>query len=333
MNSPQKNFNHDHEYGVVLHPQEFAIQARNIVKSYDGRHNAVDDISFDVAKGEIYGLLGKNGAGKSTTIKMLTTLIKPTSGTIEVLGMEPFRQSIQIRKRIGVVQQSESFDFATVENNLRIYGMLWEVPREVVSARIEELLDLFELTEFRKVRAFELSGGQKKKLQVARELVHDMDILFLDEPTVGMDPIMRRRILDSIKDRVKNGLTVLFTTHFLEEADYICDRIAIMSEGKIRVEGTSSELKEKYGGLRTLEIITRENESPDGMDRLREQLVSSDLASEVKGQGKTITILGKSISRNLDQILSSLKTQGINIDSINLRDATLDDVFIEVVNS
>ena len=333
MNSPQKNFNHDHEYGVVLHPQEFAIQARNIVKSYDGRHNAVDGISFDVAKGEIYGLLGKNGAGKSTTIKMLTTLIKPTSGTIEVLGMDPSRQSIQIRKRIGVVQQSESFDFATVENNLKIYGMLWEVSREVVSARIEELLDLFELTEFRKVRAFELSGGQKKKLQVARELVHDMDILFLDEPTVGMDPIMRRRILDSIKDRVKNGLTVLFTTHFLEEADYICDRIAIMSEGKIRVEGTSSELKEKYGGLRTLEIITRENESPDGIERLREQLVSSDLASEVKGHGKTITILGRSISRNLDQILSSLKTQGINIDSINLRDATLDDVFIEVVNS
>lgn len=312
---------------------EPAIFAENLVKTYDGQHRAVDNISFTVRKGEIYGLLGKNGAGKSTTIKMLTTLIKPSSGTISILGMDPMKQSLQIRRRIGVVQQSESFDFATVENNLKIYAMLWEVPKETASARIEELLELFELSEVRKTRAFELSGGQKKKLQVARELIHDMDILFLDEPTVGMDPIMRRRILDSIRKRSNEGLTVLFTTHFLEEADYICDRIAIMSEGQIRVEGTSYDLKEKYGGMRTLEITVKDTPSPETMRSLRKSIISGDLAQEFHIDGRQIRILGKSISRNLDQILSQLKSAGSVIDSINLRDATLDDVFIEVVSA
>ena len=315
------------------HNGENAIDVSNLVKTYDGKKMAVDDISFTVKKGEIYGLLGKNGAGKSTTIKMLTTLIPPTSGHMNILGVDPVKHPLNVKKRIGVVQQAESFDFTTVENNFKIYATLWEVPRELAKARTEELLDLFELTEVRKTRAFELSGGQKKKLQVARELIHDMDILFLDEPTVGMDPIMRRRILDNIRKRTDDGMTVLFTTHFLEEADYICDRIAIMSNGKIRVEGTSSELKERYGGLRTLEITSSDKISENDLAYLKQSLIESGLAQDAFTEGRTLKILGKGITKVLEDVLKMARSRMTSIESINLRDATLDDVFIEVVNN
>lgn len=309
-----------------------AITVSNLVKSYDGKKNAVDDISFSVKRGEIYGLLGKNGAGKTTTIKMLTTLIPPTSGELDVLGVNPVKNPLYVKKHVGVVQQEESFDFATVETNMKIYATLWQIPREEAKARTEELLELFELNEVRKTRAFELSGGQKKKLQVARELIHDMDILFLDEPTVGMDPIMRRRILDNISSRAKNGMTVLFTTHFLEEADYICDRIAIMSLGKIKVEGTSSELKNKYGGLRTLEITSVKVPDDELVLKLKDELTASDLAQDAFLEGKTLKIVGKGITKVLEDILRLSRKSVGTIDSINLRDATLDDVFIEVVS-
>lgn len=310
-----------------------AISVSDLVKTYDGKKNAVDGISFEVSRGEIYGLLGKNGAGKSTTIKILTTLIDPSSGSVEVLGLDPTRHPLQIKKSIGVVQQAESFDFTTVETNLKIYATLWELPREEAKSRIEELLDLFELQEVRKTRAFELSGGQKKKLQVARELIHDMDILFLDEPTVGMDPIMRRRILDNIRKRAEGGMTVLFTTHFLEEADYICDRIAIMSSGRIKVEGTSSQLKERYGGMRTLEITSPVVISESNIDALRELILGSELAQEIHAEGKNLKILGRGITRVLEDILRIVREKIGNVESINLRDATLDDVFIEVVSA
>lgn len=313
--------------------EPYPIDVQGLYKSYDGQRMAVDGISFSVKKGEIYGLLGKNGAGKSTTIKILTTLIPPTSGTAKVLGFDPVKHPLNVKKKIGVVQQEESFDFTTVENNLKIYAALWEVPREEARSRTEELLELFELDEIRKKRAFEISGGQKKRLQVARELIHDMDVLFLDEPTVGMDPIMRRRILDNIRKRAEDGLTVLFTTHFLEEADYICDRIAIMSAGRIRVEGTSAELKERYGGLRTLEITSASKIDSESVDKLKEEILETGLAQEIYLEGKTIKILGKGITRVLEDILRLVKGSVATIDNINLRDATLDDVFIEVVNS
>lgn len=318
---------------VVPDSEQYPIYVQDLFKTYDGKKMAVDGISFSVNKGEIYGLLGKNGAGKSTTIKILTTLIPPSSGSARILGFDPVKHPLNVKKRIGVVQQEESFDFTTVETNMKIYATLWEVPREEAKARTEELLELFELDEVRKKRAFELSGGQKKRLQVARELIHDMDVLFLDEPTVGMDPIMRRGILDNIRKRAENGLTVLFTTHFLEEADYICDRIAIMSSGKIRVEGTSTELKEKYGGLRTLEISSGNTIQPETVEELKKSLVETALAKEVYLDGKTLKILGKGITRVLEDILRLTKEKLVSIDNINLRDATLDDVFIEVVNS
>ncbi|GGM70318.1 ABC transporter [Thermogymnomonas acidicola] len=308
---------------------DLAISVRSLRKTYDGIRYAVDGISFDVKRGEIFGLLGKNGAGKTTTIRMLTTLIKPTSGTIEVLGLDPQREPLEVRKRIGVVQQSESIDFTTVENCMKIYATLWEVPREVAKARTEELMELFDLNPLRKSRAFELSGGQKKRLQVARELLHDMDILFLDEPTVGMDPIMRRKVLDYIKRRAGEGLTVVFTTHFLDEADYLCDRISIMAGGKIVAQGKASELKVRYSGLRTLEVDAGSPVRDPAA--LREAIVSRGLAQDVSVDGSVVKVIGRNISRELDEVIRVLKANGVYPENITMREATLDDVFIQVV--
>jgi ABC-2 type transport system ATP-binding protein len=230
------------------------VSAVNLRHSYDGRKFALDGVSFTVRRGEVFGLLGRNGAGKSTLIKAMTTLIQPTSGTLRVLGMDPAHEGQRIRNRIGVVQQAESFDFTTVQGNLDVYGMLWGVPKAERRRRREQLLTRFDLGDVRKRRAFDISGGQKRRVQVAREFMHDMEVLFLDEPTVGLDVIMRRTLLDSIRDEVRRGLTVVFTTHNLEEADYLCDRVAVIDEGRIIVLDSVENLKRLYGGRKTIDL-------------------------------------------------------------------------------
>lgn len=307
------------------------VSVENLIKNYGSGQNAVDDISFHVKKGEIYGFLGKNGAGKTTTIRVLTTLVPPTSGNVKILGMDVIHRATQIRKRIGVVAQHESYDFASVERNMKIYGMLWQVPSEVLSARMEELIELFDLERIRKHRAFEISGGEKKKLQVAREFLHDMDLLFLDEPTVGMDPIMRRRVLDYVEKKARQGLSVFFTTHILEEADYLCDRISIIDQGKILAEGTSKFLKENFGQLKTLEV-----EISGAPQITREELISKvsgmEESRDLKVENNKITVVGKNMDSILEGIILYLNRIGSKADRITMRESTLDDVFLEVVS-
>ncbi len=306
-----------------------AIIVDDLVKSYDGKKLAIDHLSFDVKKGEIYGLLGRNGAGKSTTIKVLTTLIGYDSGVAGVLGLDVSRNGTEIRRRIGVVQQEEAFDFTTVENNFKLYGMLWELPREEAKSRKEMLIDLFELNELRKKRMFDLSGGQKKRVQVAREFMHGMDVFFLDEPTVGLDPIMRRTILDYVKSQAKKGMTVLFTTQNLEEADYLCDRIGIVNEGKKVAEGTSSELKSKFGALRTLKIeytsdsLVKKEDLASGIDE--------KYITEIEIAGNEIFVVSGKIEAVVGKILQNLAEKGIRSDKIMIDNPTLDDVFMKVV--
>ncbi|QRF75549.1 putative branched-chain amino acid transport ATP-binding protein LivG [Thermoplasmatales archaeon] len=307
------------------------ISVDNLVKSYGSGKNAVDGISFHVGRGEIYGFLGKNGAGKTTTIRVLTTLVPPTSGTVNVLGMDVVHRATQIRKRIGVVAQHESYDFATIERNMKIYGMLWQVPSEVLSSRIEELIDLFDLERIRKHRAFEVSGGEKKKLQVAREFLHDMDLLFLDEPTVGMDPIMRRKVLDYVRKKSKEGLSVFFTTHILEEADYICDRISIIDRGKILAEGTTQFLKDNFGQLKTLEIEVSGSGSFT-KEELKSNIGELENSRELIVNGNHITVVGKNMDRALENLILYLNRIGSRAERINLRESSLDDVFLEVVS-
>jgi ABC-2 type transport system ATP-binding protein len=305
------------------------IQVEGLRHTYDGKKYALQGVSFEVEKGEVFGLLGKNGAGKSTLIKILTTLVRPSEGKVRVMGLDPSRDGPKIRKKIGVVQQDESFDFTTVQGNFDIYGVLWGVPASERAKRREELLKKFGLDDIRKKRAFDLSGGQKRRVQVAREMMHDVDILFLDEPTVGLDVIMRRELLDFIREDVKKGLTVVFTTHNLEEADYLCDRVAVIDLGKILMLDTVDNLKRLYMGKKTIEVTVDGSGASAFYDRLGDSLGS---LGSIKRAESTALILTASPKEALSVILDVAKGTGAQIEWLNVRKDTLEDVFIESVS-
>ncbi|MGA7923713.1 MAG: ABC transporter ATP-binding protein, partial [Thermoplasmata archaeon] len=221
-------------------------------------------------RGEVLGLLGRNGAGKTTTVRLLTTLLPPTEGSATVLGYDLRSGGRALRSRLGVVLQSESLDFVSVERNLTLYAFLWGVPREVAKSRADEMIELFELEAARPRKPWALSGGERRRFQVARELMHDMDILFLDEPTVGLDAIARRRILRYLKQRSERGLSIVFTTHILHEADLLCDRVAVLHLGQLIALSTAEGLKQQYGGAREVSVVFGAFLPPP----LREELVA-----------------------------------------------------------
>ncbi len=309
-------------------PGDVAILAEDVRHSYDRKRFALDGVSFSVRYGEVFGLLGRNGAGKSTLIKAMTTLIQPTSGRLRVLGMDPAHDGQRIRARIGVVQQLESFDFTTVQGNLDVYGILWGIPKDERVRRREALIERFGLNEFRKRRAFDISGGQKRRVQVAREFMHDMEILFLDEPTVGLDVIMRRKLLDSIRAEVRRGLTVVFTTHNLEEADYLCDRVAVIDEGKILVLDSVENLKQLYGGKKTIDLTIANGDADRFFPALAARLGSR---ATVTAHLQSAVILTDDPKDALSQIAELTQTLGVQLEWLNVRQNTLEDVFLRSV--
>jgi len=309
---------------------EPVVVAEELRHSYDGRRNALDGVSFSVGRGEVFGLLGRNGAGKSTLIKAMTTLIQPTSGTLRVLGLNPGRDGQRIRRRIGVVQQGESFDFTTVQGNLDVYGVLWGVPQPERRRRREQLLARFGLEEVRKKRAFDLSGGQKRRVQVAREFMHDMEILFLDEPTVGLDVIMRRTLLDSIRDEVRRGLTVVFTTHNLEEADYLCDRVAVIDNGKILALDGVENLKRLYGGKKTIDLTVAGGDPGRFFAALAAALGAR--ASVTAKEGSAVILIDDPKDA-LSTIAELSRSMGVQLDWLSVRKNTLEDVFLRSVRA
>lgn len=308
---------------------ESIIDVKNLSHTYDGKNYALKGVSLVVRKGEVFGLLGRNGAGKTTLIKVLTTLVKPTSGSISILRMDPAHDGRKIRSRIGVVQQGESFDYTTVQANFDVYGMLWAIPKRERVERRENLIRTFGLEEVRKRRAFDLSGGQKRRLQVAREMMHETDILFLDEPTVGLDVMMRRELLDIIKKEVEHGLTVVFTTHNLEEADYLCDRIAVIDHGRILVMDSVENLKKLYGGRKTVEITVGNGGGGVFYEALKDRLGETSL----KIDGASAVILTESPKEALQEIIDLSQRTGAQIDWLNVRKNTLEDVFIDSVSN
>jgi ABC-2 type transport system ATP-binding protein len=312
----------------MLNSTEVAVSAENLRHTYDHRHFALDGVGFTVRKGEVFGLLGRNGAGKSTLIKAMTTLVQPTSGTLRVLGMDPARDGQKIRERIGVVQQGESFDFTTVERNLDVYGVLWGIPKAERVRRREQLLARFDLTEIRRRRAFDLSGGQKRRIQVAREFMHDMEILFLDEPTVGLDVIMRRTLLDSIRAEVRRGLTVVFTTHNLEEADYLCDRVAVIDEGHLLLLDEVGNLKRLYGGKKTIDLTVGGGDPAAFFAQLRRVLGDG---TSLKANTNSAVILTDDPKQALATIVDLSRSLGVQIEWLNVRTNTLEDVFLRSV--
>lgn len=310
-----------------MSPPEDVIVVEGLRHTYDGVRYALWDVSFSVKRGEVFGLLGRNGAGKTTLIKILTTLIRPTAGKIRILGLDPNTHGAEIRRRIGVVQQEVSYDLTSVEGNLELYGVLWGVPKEERRRRREELLKLFELEDVRRKSVDDISGGQRRRLQVAREFMHDMEILFLDEPTVGLDVVMRRTLLDKIRELVKGGLTVVFTTHNLEEADYLCDRIAVIDAGRIVALDTVGNLKRIYG-KKTVEVVLGK-----GDHKLFIEKISSRMPGlEIRRQGdSTYKILSDNPSLVLWEITEASRSTGVAIEWLNVRGSTLEDVFLEAV--
>jgi ABC-2 type transport system ATP-binding protein len=224
------------------------IRVHALTKKF-GDFTAVDDVSFDVAAGEIFAFLGPNGAGKTTTIKMLTTLLAPTGGTLEVDGLDPARQQNEVRKRFGIVFQDPSLDQdMTAWENMELHGVLYHVPRKLRRERTEVLLRAFELWDRRDGVVKEFSGGMKRRLEIARGLLHTPKILFLDEPTLGLDPQSRNQLWTHVKQlNQTDGVTVFLTTHYMDEADRVASRIAIIDHGKIVATGSPQELKAQTG--------------------------------------------------------------------------------------
>ena len=222
------------------------IRVLNLVKTF-GDFTAVDDISFEVSQGEIFAFLGPNGAGKTTTIKMLTTLLKPTRGSIEIDGLDPERKPNEARRRFGIVFQDPSLEWElTAFENMELHGMLYHVPRKPRHERTETLLRLFELWERRNEPVKRFSGGMKRRLEIARGFLHTPKILFLDEPTLGLDPQSRNQLWTHVKHlNETEGVTVFLTTHYMDEADRVAHRIAVIDHGKIVALGTSAELKQQ----------------------------------------------------------------------------------------
>src|SRR5579863_7316839 len=224
------------------------IRVHNLKKSF-GAFTAVDDVSFQVAAGEIFAFLGPNGAGKTTTIKMLTTLLRPTEGSIELDGLDPLTHQNEARKRFGIVFQDPSLDGdLTAWENMEIHGVLYHVPHKVRRQRTEELLKLFELWDRRRDQVKKFSGGMKRRLEIARGFLHTPRILFLDEPTLGLDPQSRNQLWTIVKKvNETERVTVFLTTHYMDEADRVAHRIGIIDHGKLVTQGTPREIKDQTG--------------------------------------------------------------------------------------
>jgi ABC-2 type transport system ATP-binding protein len=302
----------------------YSIETRSLSKSF-GAVKAVNDISFTVESGEIFGFLGPNGAGKSTTIMILTTLLKPTSGEVLVSGYDVVRHPKQVRQSIGYVQQESTVDeYLTGRENLLLQARLNHIPKDQINKKIDDVLNLIELTDKQNDPVVTYSGGMRKRLDIAGGLLHQPKVLFLDEPTVGLDIQTRRKIWEYIKKIHKEfQMTIFLTTHYMEEADQLCDRIGIIDSGKIQIIDTPENMKNAMGN----EVISLTFENGNSEEFLA-QVNQIDLVKKInKDNDKLVLFVSKGIEviPKIFQISSTLK---IKITSISLTRPTLDDVFI-----
>ena len=305
-----------------------AIEARGLVKTY-GEVRALDGMALTVTPGTVFGLLGPNGAGKSTTVKILTTLARPDSGTVLVAGHDALRHPDRVRRAIGVVAQRSGADpVATGRENLLLQGRLYGMRGAALARRADELLDRFDLSEAGRRMVKTYSGGMQRRLDVALGLVHRPEVLFLDEPTTGLDPEARTAMWDEISRLAGDeGLTILLTTHYLEEADRLAERIAIVDRGRVVVEGTSDELK---GELRGDAVHIELREAPGPVDA---QLLTAALA-EFAGVRETV-LDGRRVSARADDgpaavphVLAVLEREGAAVAAVTVARPSLDDVYL-----
>lgn len=305
-----------------LNNNTLAIQIFALTKRFDGLM-AVDSIDLEIRRGELFSLLGPNGAGKTTTINMLCCLLKPTSGTASIMGYDIMKEPFRVKELIGVSpQETVLSEHLNSWENLSLIGRVHGIDSKELKQRSEELLETVGLTERATDRVVKFSGGMKRRLNLIMALIHSPEILFLDEPTLGLDPQSRRAIWDYIAE-LKGKMTILLTTHYLEEADVLSDRVGIIDEGKIVALGTPDELKNNISETKTI-IISAENLSAEAIDGLR----TKDRYAEVDSASGTLRISGKEL--NFREIMDYLHSQGIVVRSAALEQPTLEDVFLQI---
>jgi lipooligosaccharide transport system ATP-binding protein len=297
-----------------------ALMARNLKKSYDG-FEAVKGVGFEVRRGECFGFLGPNGAGKTTTMKMIYGAVIPTSGELDVAGLDVRRSEREIKRRIGVVPQENNLDDELkVKENLLVYGRYYDLPRKLALRRADELLDFVQLTEKANSRVEQLSGGMKRRLLIARALINDPEIVVLDEPTTGLDPQARHLVWDRLRALTSEGKTLLLTTHYMEEAARLCDRLVIMEGGLIIAEGSPKELVEKYVSPQVVEFRA----SPRALDELRPVVEAA--ADAVERSGEALV----AFTADADALTEKVWESGTEVENIVQRQAGLEDVFLRL---
>ncbi len=301
-----------------------AVDVRRITKQFNG-FTAVNGVSFTVGQGEIFGLLGPNGAGKSTLIRMLTTLLAPTSGTASVNGFDIRTQQDGVRRSIGVIPQAMTSDLElSVEENLLIYAKLYGVPRERRRRLMRELLDAVELTQWADKPVRNLSGGMRRRVEIARGLVHEPRIFFLDEPTTGLDPVSRVAVWDMLQRiKAQRDLTVLLTTHYMDEADKLCDRIAIVDHGELKALDSPLRLKASVPGRYVLEAGF--SSAPPGW---RELLQGLPGVEGVTGEDRLTRIASSNGPATTLALMEAAARAGVAVQSLSVQSTSLDDVFV-----
>ena len=299
----------------------------NSLSKYFKDSVAVDNISLNVEEGEIFGFLGPNGAGKSTTMMILTTLLKPTSGHASVCGYDVVSNSPQVRKNIGFVQQEIGIDeYLTARENLQFQCKISQIPKDQIQARIDEVIDLVELTEKQDEASITFSGGMRKRLDLACGLIHRPKVLFLDEPTVGLDIQTRRKIWQYIRKIHKEfGMTLFVSTHYMEEADNLCDRVGIIDYGKIQIIDTPESMKNNLEtDMITFSIVSDKIKKEQFLEKLK----TLELIKDVKINDTNMIVQSSNSTQVVPQIFEIASGIGLNIDSFVLNKPTLDDVFI-----
>ena len=303
----------------------YSIETKSLTKSF-GDVTAVNNISLSVKNGEIFGFLGPNGAGKSTTIMILTTLLKPTSGQALISGFDVATNAKQVRQNIGYVQQETTVDeYLTGRENLLLQAKLNHIQKDKIDKRIDEILTLIELTDKQDKTVVTYSGGMRKRLDIAGGLLHRPKVLFLDEPTVGLDIQTRRKIWQYIKkihDEFK--MTIFLTTHYMEEADQLCDRIGIIDDGKIQVIDSPENLKKAMGN----EVISIIFEEGENRDSFLSELEKIEFVNKINKDGSKLTLFASNGTEVIPKIFQISSKLNIKITSISLTQPTLDDVFI-----
>jgi lipooligosaccharide transport system ATP-binding protein len=296
------------------------LVALDLKKSYDG-FEAVRGVDFEVRRGECFGFLGPNGAGKTTTMKMIYGAVIPTSGELHVAGLDVRRCEREIKRRIGVVPQENNLDDELqVKENLLVYGRYYDLPRKLALRRADELLEFVQLTEKANAKVEQLSGGMKRRLLIARALINDPEIVVLDEPTTGLDPQARHLVWERLRALTTEGKTLLLTTHYMEEAARLCDRLVIMEGGIIIAQGTPTELIEEHVSPQVLEFRA----SPETLERLRP--VAEAAADAVERSGEALLVF----TADADDLMEEVRASGMEVENTVYRQAGLEDVFLRL---